>query len=55
MQSELSRLDQTRSGKDSLAQLLRRPEVYYKDLPSPNKNLGLEEIQQVEIIIKYAK
>ncbi len=54
IQAELSRLDQTRSGLDSLAQLLRRPEFSYADLPHQNADLGAEEIQQVEIIIKYA-
>ncbi len=54
VQSELSRLEQTRSGTDSLAQLLRRPEISYKDLPHQNAGLSTEEIQQVEIVIKYA-
>ncbi len=52
--SELSRLERSRFGKDTLAQLLRRPEIAYKDLPQRNDMLNTEEIQQVEIIIKYA-
>lgn len=52
--SELSRLDHIRSGTDSLAQMLRRPEICYKDLSCQNDTLSAEEIQQVEIIIKYA-
>lgn len=52
--SELDRLEKTRSGRDSLAQLLRRPEIKYADLPSKNDKLTAEEIQQIEIEIKYA-
>jgi tRNA uridine 5-carboxymethylaminomethyl modification enzyme len=47
-------LEQTRQGSDSLTQILRRPEVSYGDLPQRNEALSLEEIQQVEIIVKYA-
>jgi tRNA uridine 5-carboxymethylaminomethyl modification enzyme len=47
-------LESTRSGTDALAQLLRRPEVNYHDLPNRNETLTAEEIQQVEITIKYA-
>jgi tRNA uridine 5-carboxymethylaminomethyl modification enzyme len=50
---ELKRLEKTRKGQDSLAQLLRRPEVSYSDLPYPDQSLSDEEIQQVEIEIKY--
>ena len=52
--SELSRLENSRFGTDSFAQLLRRPEICYKDLPNKNDSLSLEEIQQVEITLKYA-
>lgn len=52
--SELTRLRQTRSGTDTLEQILRRPEVAYKDLPDRNEGLALEVIEQVEIAIKYA-
>jgi tRNA uridine 5-carboxymethylaminomethyl modification enzyme len=51
---ELVRLESTRSGTEALAQLLRRPEVTYRDLPNRNETLTAEEIQQVEITIKYA-
>lgn len=54
IQAELVRLDKTRSGTDTLAQLLRRPEISYKDIPNRNESLNLEEIQQVEITLKYA-
>lgn len=54
LNSELARLDQTRSGGDSLTQLLRRPEIAYKDLPNRNDALSAEAVQQIEIIIKYA-
>jgi tRNA uridine 5-carboxymethylaminomethyl modification enzyme len=54
IEQELNRLDKTRSGNSTLAQILRRPEVSYKDLPSHTDNLSEDEILQVEIAIKYA-
>jgi tRNA uridine 5-carboxymethylaminomethyl modification enzyme len=52
--SELVRLEKTRCGSEGLAQMLRRPEILYKDLPSRDEGLSAEAIQQVEIAIKYA-
>lgn len=52
--SELERLHKTRIGSETLVQLLRRPEVTYKDLPARNPDLSQEVIQQVEITVKYA-
>jgi tRNA uridine 5-carboxymethylaminomethyl modification enzyme len=52
--AELERLERTRDGTDTLAQLLRRPEISYKDLRFRNDALSSEVIQQVEIAIKYA-
>ena len=52
--SELTRLAKTRSGSDTLEQILRRPEVTYKDLPKRDETLPPEVVQQVEITIKYA-
>jgi len=54
IQDELARLHTTRDGPRTLAQLLRRPEVGYKDLPSPNENLSPEVVRQVEVAIKYS-
>ena len=51
---ELSRLERTRYESESLAQLLRRPEIRYINLPDQNKTLAPEIIQQVEITVKYA-
>ena len=51
---ELVRLSRTRSGADTLEQILRRPEVAYKDLPKLDETLAPEVVQQVEIAIKYA-
>jgi tRNA uridine 5-carboxymethylaminomethyl modification enzyme len=51
---EITRLESTRVGTQSLAQMLRRPEVSYRDLPSPATPLEAEVAQQVEIAIKYA-
>ena len=51
---ELSRLYSTYYVNNSLAKVLSRPEVGYKDLPNRNDALSEEVIQQVEIAIKYA-
>jgi tRNA uridine 5-carboxymethylaminomethyl modification enzyme len=53
MEDELARLEKTREGPDTLAQLLRRPEITYADLPRQNASLTIEVIQQVEIALKY--
>ena len=51
---ELSRLYSTYYVNNSLAKVLSRPEVGYKDLTNRNDTLSEEVIQQVEIAIKYA-
>jgi tRNA uridine 5-carboxymethylaminomethyl modification enzyme len=51
---ELSSLYKTYYEYNSLAKILSRPEVNYKDLPNRNEVLTDEVIQQVEIAIKYA-
>lgn len=51
--AELDRLARTHSGSDSLAKLLRRPEMNYRDLPDHNPALAPEVIEQVEITLKY--
>jgi tRNA uridine 5-carboxymethylaminomethyl modification enzyme len=53
IETELVRLEKTRSGSETLAQLLRRPEVTYAGLPNRNDELAAEVIQQVEIALKY--
>jgi len=53
IENELARLEKTRAGADTLAQLLRRPEMTYANLPNRNADLPEEVIQQVEIFIKY--
>jgi tRNA uridine 5-carboxymethylaminomethyl modification enzyme len=53
IENELTRLEKTREGPDTLAQLLRRPEITYSDLPQQNRDLSAEAIQQVEIALKY--
>ncbi|HEX4646617.1 MAG TPA: tRNA uridine-5-carboxymethylaminomethyl(34) synthesis enzyme MnmG, partial [Verrucomicrobiae bacterium] len=52
--AEIDRLEKTRVGSETLAQILRRPETNYRDLPAPNATLSVEVIQQIEIAIKYA-
>ena len=51
---ETSRLEQSRHGADTLAQLLKRPETNYRNLPGSNPDLDSEVTDQVEIAIKYA-
>ena len=53
IEGELARLEKTRAGSYTLAQLLRRPEVAYADLPSQDTSLSREVIQQIEIALKY--
>ncbi len=53
IEGELDRLEKTRSGSETLAQLLRRPEVTYADLPDRDESLPQEVVQQVEIALKY--
>jgi len=52
--AELARLANARLGSETLAQILRRPEMAHKDLPEPDRQLSAEVIQQVEILVKYA-
>jgi tRNA uridine 5-carboxymethylaminomethyl modification enzyme len=51
--AELTRLASTRIGSDSYIQLLRRPEVSWRDLPGEKPDLDQAVIQQVEIAVKY--
>lgn len=53
VQLELERLGATRVGTSSLAQMLRRPEVGYQDLPGADLSLPPRVRQQVEIVTKY--
>jgi len=50
---ETNRLQRAFCGSDSLAQLLRRPEITYESLPGKNDALDREIARQVEIAIKY--
>ena len=54
IETEIARLETTREGSDTLAQVLRRPEVKYNNMASHNTLLSATVIQQVEIIVKYA-
>jgi tRNA uridine 5-carboxymethylaminomethyl modification enzyme len=51
--TEIARLERTRNGSESLAQLLRRPEITYRDLPHIDNTLSSEVVQQVEVFVKY--
>jgi len=52
--TERARLETTFDGQHSLAQLLRRPEICYGDLPATENSLPDAVIEQVEIETKYA-
>lgn len=50
---EIVRLEKTRKGTETLAQLLRRPEISYSDVCN-NYTLSMDVVEQVEIALKYA-
>jgi tRNA uridine 5-carboxymethylaminomethyl modification enzyme len=52
--AECRRLEKVYYQGASLAQLLRRPETSYADLPQENSPLDEEVLRQVEIEVKYA-
>jgi tRNA uridine 5-carboxymethylaminomethyl modification enzyme len=52
IEEEIARLEATRRGSETLAQLLRRPEISYSNL-TDTARLPDEVIQQVEIALKY--
>jgi tRNA uridine 5-carboxymethylaminomethyl modification enzyme len=54
IEDEINRLHKTFHVSDSMAKILSRPEMLYKDLPDRIENLSEEVIQQIEITIKYA-
>lgn len=54
MIAETERLNKTRSGQLTLADLLRRPEITYATLPGRDEALNPEVARQVEVAIKYA-
>jgi tRNA uridine 5-carboxymethylaminomethyl modification enzyme len=54
LEKELCRLNKTVYENNFLIKFLSRPEVSYKDLPSQDKTLPAEIVQQVEIAVKYA-
>jgi tRNA uridine 5-carboxymethylaminomethyl modification enzyme len=51
--AEIARLESTRNGQQTLAQLLRQPGVQHRDIIVPNTYLSDDVIRQVEIAIKY--
>jgi tRNA uridine 5-carboxymethylaminomethyl modification enzyme len=52
--AEIARLERTRSGTQTLAQLLRQPGVKHSDINNTNHNISDDVIERVEIAIKYA-
>jgi tRNA uridine 5-carboxymethylaminomethyl modification enzyme len=54
IKEEISRLETTRRGSATLAQLLRRPEISYDDICADYKHISDEVIIQVEVAVKYA-
>ena len=53
IENEIRRLNNVYYISDSLAKILSRPDVAYRDLPNRDDSLPLEVIQQVEIAVKY--
>ena len=51
---EIARLEKTFAGQSALAQMLRRPDVTYRDLPGADLTLPPAVIEQVEVETKYA-
>jgi tRNA uridine 5-carboxymethylaminomethyl modification enzyme len=51
---ELLRLESRHTGSGSLAQLLRRPECSYADLPDRDDSLSSDVVAQIEITLKYS-
>jgi len=51
---ELARLRSTKVGSLTLEQMLRRPELSYRDLPGSDPNLPDAVVRQVEVTAKYA-
>ena len=54
IESEVSRLNKTFYEKNTLAKILSRPEITYRDLPNQNESLSDEVVQQIEVKVKYA-
>jgi len=54
IETELARLETTRCGTSTLAQLLRRPNIRYTDLKPINSSLSDDVMSQVEVAVKYA-
>jgi tRNA uridine 5-carboxymethylaminomethyl modification enzyme len=54
IEAELARLQQVRHEGQTLAQILRRPEISYSTLPHKADLLTPEVTQQVEIAVKYS-
>jgi tRNA uridine 5-carboxymethylaminomethyl modification enzyme len=54
VESEITRLYSSYYVSDSLAKILCRSEVSYRDLPNRNDSLPDDVIEQVEIAVKYA-
>jgi tRNA uridine 5-carboxymethylaminomethyl modification enzyme len=50
---EIARLENSRKGSESLAQLLRRPDIRYNDIVDEH-DLSCGVVQQIEITLKYA-
>jgi tRNA uridine 5-carboxymethylaminomethyl modification enzyme len=52
--SEIARLEKTRRGSETLAQLIRRPNIRYYDVIYNEIRLSDDIVEQVEIALKYA-
>ena len=54
IRAEIDRLNSVRAENHTLAQILKRPEIKYRDLPNKNPQLAADVRDQVEIEVKYS-
>jgi len=54
VETEINRLSTIYYEGKSQIKILSQPEVQYRELPDRNESLSEEEIQQIEITVKYA-
>lgn len=54
IKNEINRLNQTRVGSETMAQILKRPEITYESLPGAGCHLNSDVRRAIEIEVKYA-
>jgi tRNA uridine 5-carboxymethylaminomethyl modification enzyme len=54
VENEINRINNTYYRQSTIAKILSRPEIKYRDLPSCDESLSEDVVEQVEIAVKYA-